>query len=159
MAVWVARGRQGSKKCAITTRSFLTRYCVSADFQTKLDQGQSYTYVISEDAMPPPWLLSMQPGCPGGANVPITVIFRVIPPSRTRPRQAISRKLYVRPVSVRDQRLAGLLYGRWIVGRRLGASARDAYDKARRARRAIRALDAACQIAVVKFVPRHSHLL
>jgi len=55
-----------------------------ADFQTKLDPGQSYTYVISEDAMPPPTLPRYATWLPWGPpNVPITVIFRVIPQQNT----------------------------------------------------------------------------
>lgn len=51
-----------------------------ADFQTKLDQGQFFTYVISEDAAPPSWLPRDATWLPWGPpNVPITVIFRVVP--------------------------------------------------------------------------------
>jgi hypothetical protein len=55
-----------------------------ADFETKLDQGQSYTYVISEDPAPPSWLPKYATWLPWGPpNVPITVIFRVIPSDNT----------------------------------------------------------------------------
>jgi hypothetical protein len=50
-----------------------------ADFQTKLDQSESYTYVVSPDTAPPSWLPADATWLPWGpTNVPITVIFRSV---------------------------------------------------------------------------------
>jgi len=50
-----------------------------ADYQTQLDNGQSYTYVVSNDPNPPSWLPEKTNWLPWGPiNVPITLIFRSI---------------------------------------------------------------------------------
>lgn len=50
-----------------------------ADFQTKLDQSEFYTYVVSPDSAPPSWLPADATWLPWGpTNVPITVIFRTV---------------------------------------------------------------------------------
>jgi hypothetical protein len=50
-----------------------------ADFQTKLDQSESYTYVVSPGSAPPSWLPADATWLPWGPiNVPITVIFRSV---------------------------------------------------------------------------------
>src|SRR5271166_2017058 len=52
-----------------------------ADFETKLDEQQSYTYVVSNDPAPPAWLPEDATWLPWGAtNIPITLIFRVFLP-------------------------------------------------------------------------------
>ncbi len=52
-----------------------------ADFETRLDPTQFYTYVVSNDPAPPPWLPVDATWLPWGAtNVPITLIFRTILP-------------------------------------------------------------------------------
>ena len=51
-----------------------------ADYETKLDQSQFYTYVVSPDPAPPSWLPADATWLPWGpVTVPITVIFRSIP--------------------------------------------------------------------------------
>ncbi len=50
-----------------------------ADYETKLDQSQFYTYVVSPDPAPPSWLPADATWLPWGpVNAPITVIFRSI---------------------------------------------------------------------------------
>jgi hypothetical protein len=52
-----------------------------ADIETKLDEQQSYTYVVSDDPAPPAWLPDDATWLPWGAtNIPITLIFRVFLP-------------------------------------------------------------------------------
>jgi hypothetical protein len=50
-----------------------------SDFQTRLDQDQFYTYVVSNDPAPPSWLPVDATWLPWGpTNIPITLIFRSI---------------------------------------------------------------------------------
>jgi hypothetical protein len=50
-----------------------------ADYETRLDQTQSYTYVVSADPGPPSWLPADATWLPWGPpEIPITVIFRAI---------------------------------------------------------------------------------
>jgi hypothetical protein len=50
-----------------------------SDFQTKLDQSQYYTYVVSNDPAPPNWLPADATWLPWGpTNLPVTLIFRSI---------------------------------------------------------------------------------
>jgi len=50
-----------------------------ADYETRLDQTQSYTYVVSADPGPPTWLPADATWLPWGPpEIPITVIFRAI---------------------------------------------------------------------------------
>ncbi len=50
-----------------------------ADYETKLDQSQFYTYDVSPDPAPPSWLPADATWLPWGpVTVPITVIFRSI---------------------------------------------------------------------------------
>jgi hypothetical protein len=50
-----------------------------ADYQTRLDQSQFYTYVVSADPGPPSWLPANATWLPWGPpEIPITVIFRAI---------------------------------------------------------------------------------
>ena len=52
-----------------------------ADFETKLDDSQSYTYVISNDQAPPSWLPDNATWLPwGNTKFPKNLIFRVILP-------------------------------------------------------------------------------
>ncbi len=51
------------------------------DFATKLDESQSYTYVISNDQAPPPWLPDTATWLPwGNTTFPKNLIFRIILP-------------------------------------------------------------------------------
>lgn len=50
-----------------------------SDFQTRLDQDEFYTYVVSSDPAPPSWLPVDATWLPWGpTNIPITLIFRSI---------------------------------------------------------------------------------
>jgi hypothetical protein len=50
-----------------------------SDFQTRLDQSQFYTYIVSSDPAPPDWLPADATWLPWGpTNIPITMIFRSI---------------------------------------------------------------------------------
>ena len=50
-----------------------------SDFQTRLDESQFYTYVVSNDPAPPDWLPADATWLPWGpTNLPITLIFRSI---------------------------------------------------------------------------------
>jgi hypothetical protein len=50
-----------------------------SDFQTRLDQSQFYTYVVSNDPAPPDWLPADATWLPWGpTNIPITLILRSI---------------------------------------------------------------------------------
>ena len=50
-----------------------------SDFQTRLDQSQFYTYIVSSDPPPPDWLPADATWLPWGpTNIPITLIFRSI---------------------------------------------------------------------------------
>jgi hypothetical protein len=50
-----------------------------SDFQTRLDQDEFYTYIVSSDPAPPSWLPVDATWLPWGpTNIPITLIFRSI---------------------------------------------------------------------------------
>ena len=53
-----------------------------ADFETVLDENQFYTYVISSDQAPPPWLPEGVNWLPWGEkSIPKNLIFRIILPA------------------------------------------------------------------------------
>ncbi len=55
-----------------------------ADFETRLDADQFYTYVVSNDPAPPSWLPVEATWLPWGpTNVPVTLIFRSILPENS----------------------------------------------------------------------------
>jgi len=57
-----------------------------ADFETKLDNNQTYTYVVSNDQAPPPWLPASATWLQwGDISVPKNLIYRNILPENFKP--------------------------------------------------------------------------